>query len=69
VLVASWEVEVRRIVIQSQLEHTVHETLSQKYPTNKKKKTDGMAQVVEHLSSKYKALSSNSTTTKIKKET
>jgi hypothetical protein len=46
--------EVRRITVQGQPGQIVLKTLSQKYATQKS--TSRMIQVVEHLSSKHRAL-------------
>jgi hypothetical protein len=43
------EAKIRRIKVQGQPEQIVQETLSRKYPTQKR--TGGMAQVVEYLTS------------------
>jgi hypothetical protein len=43
--------EIRRITVQSQPQQMVHETLSQKYPSQKR--AGGVTQVVEHLPSKH----------------
>jgi hypothetical protein len=51
VIQATQEAEIRRITVQSQPKQIVHETLSQK--TLHKKRTDGVAQVVECLPNKY----------------
>jgi hypothetical protein len=60
VILATLEAEIRRITVGSQPRQIVCETLSQKIP-NTKKRTGRVAQVVERLPSKHKALSSNST--------
>jgi hypothetical protein len=62
VIVANQEAEIRRIAVQSQLQQIVLETLSQKYPTQKR--AGRVAQVVESLPSKQEAPSSNPSTTK-----
>jgi hypothetical protein len=54
--------KIVRITVRSQLRQIALETLSQKYLT--KKRTVRMTQVVEHLLSKHKALSSNSSAAK-----
>jgi hypothetical protein len=36
VILATQEVEIRRIMVQSQSKQIVHKTLSQKYPSQKK---------------------------------
>jgi hypothetical protein len=66
VILATQEEEVRRIVVQSQPGKIVHETISQKNPTQKR--AGGVTQVVEHLPSKHKALSSNPSIAKKKKK-
>jgi hypothetical protein len=63
---ATGETEIRRITVRSQPGQIVQEILSRKYPTQKR--AGRVAQVVEHLPSKYEALSSNSSTEKKKKE-
>jgi hypothetical protein len=67
------ETEIRRIAVQSQPGQIVNETLSQKYPThtqnnNKKPRAGGVDQVIECLPSKWKALSSDSSTAQKKKK-
>jgi hypothetical protein len=52
VILAIQEAEIRRITVQSPPGQTVHETLSQKYSTQKR--IGRVAQVVEHLLSKPK---------------
>jgi hypothetical protein len=67
VILTTQEATIRRIVVCSQPQESSlwdHETLSWKYPTQKM--AGGVAHVVELLPSKCKALSSNSSTTKIK---
>jgi hypothetical protein len=59
VILAAQEVEMRRIIVQSQLRQIVRETVSQKNPSQKKR-AGGMAQGV--------VLSSNPSTEKKKKE-
>jgi hypothetical protein len=61
VIPATPEKETRRIRVQSQPRKIVLETLSQKYPIQKR---TGVIQVVEHLPSKHEALSSNPRTAK-----
>jgi hypothetical protein len=56
--------EIRRNAVRSQPGQIVHETLSQKYSTQKR--AEGVAQVVEYLPSKSEALSSNPNTAKNK---
>jgi hypothetical protein len=53
VILAIRGAEIRRSEVQSQPRQIVCETLSQKYPTQKR--AGGMAQVVEYLSSKCEA--------------
>jgi hypothetical protein len=65
VILATQEVEVRRIKVPSQLGQIVHETVSQKYQTQNR--AGRMTQVLEHLPSKREALSSNPRTAKKKK--
>jgi hypothetical protein len=60
VIPATQEVEVRRIAVRNQLGKIVHETLSWKYSTSNR--AGRVAQVVEHMPSKSKALSSNPNT-------
>jgi hypothetical protein len=50
VILPTQETEIRRIVVQSQPGQIVHETLSQKKPSQKR--AGGVAQMVEHLPSK-----------------
>jgi hypothetical protein len=45
VILATWEAEIRRTVVQDQLEQIVHETPISKIA----RASGGMAQVVEHL--------------------
>jgi hypothetical protein len=45
VILATWESEIRRIVVESQPAEMVHKTLSQNYPNTKK--GGEVAQVVE----------------------
>jgi hypothetical protein len=63
VILATQEAEIRRIVVISQPRQIVCETLSQKYPTQNR-----AGGVVECLSSKCEALSSNPSTAKKKKK-
>jgi hypothetical protein len=65
-ILATQEAEIRRISVQSQPGEILLETLSQKYPTQKR--GSGVIQVVEHLPSKHEPLSSNSRTAKKKKK-
>jgi hypothetical protein len=60
VILAISEAEIRKIEIQCQPGQIVLETLSQKYPTQKR--AGGVAQVVECLPSKGEALSLNPST-------
>jgi hypothetical protein len=57
VIPATWEAEIKRIVVQGQSRQIVQETPSPKW-------TGGMAQVVECQLCKWKALSSNPNPTK-----
>jgi hypothetical protein len=61
VILATQEAEIRWIVVRSQPKQIVHETLSRKYPTQKR--AGRVTQVVECLPSKCEALSSHPTTT------
>jgi hypothetical protein len=61
-IIATQEVEIRRIEVWSQPWKIVHKTLSWKYPTQKR--AGRVAQVVECLPSQCKALSSNPSNTK-----
>jgi hypothetical protein len=63
VILATQDVEIRGIRVQSQPRQIDHEILSQKYP----RKNSGVAQVIECLPSKCEALSSNPSTKKKKK--
>jgi hypothetical protein len=36
IILVTWEAEIRRITVQSQSRKIAHETLSQKYPTQKR---------------------------------
>jgi hypothetical protein len=65
-ILAIQEAEISRIMVPSQPGQILHETLVQKYPPQKK--VCRVAQVVEHLPSKLKALCSNSSTTKKKEK-
>jgi hypothetical protein len=51
---ATQEAEIRRIMVRGQSRQTVQETLSRKYPTQKR--AGRGAQVVVHLPSKCEAL-------------
>jgi hypothetical protein len=64
VILDTQEVEIRRIVVQSQTGQIVHLTPSQKYPAQKG--GGRVAQVEEHLPSRPVALSSNPNATKKK---
>jgi hypothetical protein len=55
-ILATQKVEIRRTAVPSQPWETVRETLSRKYPTNKKRWLSG--QVVEGLFSRCEVLSS-----------
>jgi hypothetical protein len=55
IILATQEAEIRRMLVQSQLGQKVHETLSRKYPIQKR--TGRVAQVAEHLPVKHEALS------------
>jgi hypothetical protein len=65
VILAAQEAESRGITVRSQLSQIFCETLSLKYPTPKR--AGRVAQVLECLLSKHKALSSNFSFTKKKK--
>jgi hypothetical protein len=67
VILATWEAEIRRIMVGCQPAQIVWETLAQKISNTKK--IGRMYQVIEHLPSKHEALSSNPSTTKKKKKT
>jgi hypothetical protein len=62
VILATQEAEIRRIVVQSQPGVNDYETLSQKHPTQKR--AGEVAQVIQHLPSKCKALNSSPSTAK-----
>jgi hypothetical protein len=66
VILTIQEAEIRRITVQSRPGQIVCETLSQKYP-NTQKRAGRVAQVVEHLPSKYEVMSSSPTTIIISK--
>jgi hypothetical protein len=57
VILATWKAEIRRITVRDQPRQIIYETLSQKYSTQKR--AGGIAQVVEHLSSKSNSVNSN----------
>jgi hypothetical protein len=57
VILATQEAEIKRMVAPSQPGQIVQETLSKKYPTQKR--ASGVAEVVKHLPSKCEALSPN----------
>jgi hypothetical protein len=46
IILATQEAEIKRIMVQSQPRQIVHETLSQKYPSQKKGRAVGVAQGV-----------------------
>jgi hypothetical protein len=56
--------EIRKIKVQSQPRKIVHETLSQKYPTQRR--AGRVIQVIERLSSKCDVLNSNPSAAKSK---
>jgi hypothetical protein len=60
VILATWEAEIRNIMVHSQPRQIVCEILSQKYPTQNR--AGGVAQAVLCLPSKNEALSSNPST-------
>jgi hypothetical protein len=64
VILATWEAEIRRIMVQSQSRKIVHKTLSQKYSTQNR--ASDVAQVGKHLPYKCEALNSNPNTIKKK---
>jgi hypothetical protein len=64
---ASQEAEIRRIIVQRQLQQIVQQTLSQNYPT--RERAGGVAQAIKYLPSKCEALCSNPSTTNIKQFT
>jgi hypothetical protein len=53
IILATWEAEIRRIVVQSQTGEIACETLSQKKKRQHKKRAGGVPQVVECLPSKH----------------
>jgi hypothetical protein len=61
-ILATWEDEIGRIVVQGQSGQLVHETPSTKQP--EQKRTGGVTKAVEHLLCKHEALSSNPSPTK-----
>jgi hypothetical protein len=63
VILATWETEIMRISVQKQPRQVVGET-----PISKITKAGYFAQVVERLSSKYKAVSSNYSPTQKEKK-
>jgi hypothetical protein len=63
-ILATQEPKIKRITVQSQTWQIACESLSWKYPTQKR--AGGVVQVVEHLPSKCEALSSNPITAKNK---
>jgi hypothetical protein len=64
IILVTQEAEIRRILIQGQSTQTVNETISPKYPTQKR--TGGVTQVVECLPSNCENLNSNPSTIKKK---
>jgi hypothetical protein len=66
VIPATQEVEIRKFMFQGQPRQVALETLSQKYLTQKG--SSRVAQVVESLPRKYKALASNPIPLKKKKK-
>jgi hypothetical protein len=67
IILATQEAEISRIMVWNQPRQMACEHLSWKYPMQKR---DGsVAQVVEYLSCKHEAQSSNSSTTRKKKVT
>jgi hypothetical protein len=66
VILATWEVEIERTVVQGQPGQKVHKTLPQKYPPQKR--TGREAPVVQCLPKRHKALSSNPSPPKKKKK-
>jgi hypothetical protein len=60
IILSPQEAEIRRIEFQGQPKKNESETLSQKYPTQKR--AGGVAQVVEWLPSKQEAMSLNPST-------
>jgi hypothetical protein len=66
IILATWEAEMRRIIVQSQPGQIVQETLSRKYP--KQNRAGRVGQVVKRLPSKHEALNSNPSITQKKKK-
>jgi hypothetical protein len=66
IIPATQEAALRRIAVRSQPRQIVHKTLAQKYLIQNR--AGGVAQVVEHLPSKCKTLSSSPTTDKKEKK-
>jgi hypothetical protein len=66
VILATWEAEIRRIMVQDQSGQTVKETPISKI--TRAKRAGDMAQAVEHLVCEHKSLSSNPRPTKKKKK-
>jgi sporulation protein YlmC with PRC-barrel domain len=62
VILATQEAEIRNIVVQIQPGQIVHETLSQKHPSQKKKEKEKEKELVEWL--RVQTLSSNLSTAK-----
>jgi hypothetical protein len=65
VILITQEAEIRKITVRGQPVQSESETLSQKYPTQKRA---GRVAQVACLTSKYEALSANHSTTKKKKK-
>jgi hypothetical protein len=57
IIVVAQQPDIKGITVQNQSRQIVHETLSQKYPTQKR--ASRVAKIVEYLTSKYETLSSN----------
>jgi hypothetical protein len=66
VILATWEVEIRKITVPSQPQNIVPETLPRKYP--RPKKGHRVTQLIEHLPRKHETPSSNPSATKKKKK-
>jgi 23S rRNA maturation mini-RNase III len=66
IILAIWEAEIRRILVLEPAWKIVHETLYQKIPNQKR--ACGVAQLVEHLSSKREALITTPSIAKKKKK-
>jgi hypothetical protein len=62
VILATWEAEIRRIMVPGQLWEKVSKPLPEK--RTEVKRASGVAQMVVHLTNKHKALSSNPRTAK-----